>query len=76
MIKYCIRGWTRWLISIIPAIKKEEIGRITVHGQSRQKVSRTPISINNLSVIAYATHPRYTGDVNRKITSRMAWPKT
>jgi hypothetical protein len=37
---------------VIPAIWEVEIGRITVQGQPRQKVSETPlISINKLSIL-------------------------
>jgi hypothetical protein len=32
-----------WLIPIIPATLKVEIGRIVVQGQPRQKVIKTPL---------------------------------
>jgi hypothetical protein len=37
-----------WCTAIIPDTWKVEIGRISVWGQSRQKVTDTPISRNNL----------------------------
>jgi hypothetical protein len=35
-------GWARWLVSIITASQESEMGRITVQGQPRKKVSKTP----------------------------------
>jgi hypothetical protein len=43
-------GQARWLTSVITAILDVKIGRITVPGQSGQKVY--PISINNLGIMA------------------------
>jgi hypothetical protein len=39
------------------ATKKGDIERITVPGQSRQKVSESPISTNKLDMVANACHP-------------------
>jgi hypothetical protein len=35
-------GQVKWLATVIPATQKAEIRRITVQGQPRQKVTKTP----------------------------------
>jgi hypothetical protein len=34
-------SWARWYHSVIPATQEAEIGRVTVRGQSRQKLLET-----------------------------------
>jgi hypothetical protein len=36
-------SWVQWFVPIIPASWEAEIRRITVQGQPRKKVSKTPI---------------------------------
>jgi hypothetical protein len=52
---------------IILAARKVEITRITVLGQSGQKISETSISTNKLGIVAHACHPNYEGRLNRRI---------
>jgi hypothetical protein len=54
-------GWMKWLTSVIPAIREAEIQRITVWGQSEQKVSETQFQPKQLGVVAHACHPNYMG---------------
>jgi hypothetical protein len=51
-----------WLTSVIPATKETEIGRITVQGQPRQKVSKTP----SQQEMGCACNPGYVGGISRK----------
>jgi hypothetical protein len=41
-----------WLRSVIPTIQGVKMGRIATQSQPGQKVSKTPISINQPSMIA------------------------
>jgi hypothetical protein len=46
----------RWLIPVIPVTQEVEIEKTNVQGQSRQKVSETPISINKLGMVICTCH--------------------
>jgi hypothetical protein len=46
----------RWLTSVIPAAQKVEISRISVQGQPRKKVSKTPSQPIKLSSQLYGRH--------------------
>jgi hypothetical protein len=53
-LKY--KDWVRWLTPVI-LDNEEKIQRIAVPGQPRQKVSKTPISINTPVMVAHACIP-------------------
>jgi hypothetical protein len=57
----------QWLIPVIPTTQEAEIGRITVQGQPRQKVSETPIPIKKSGVVLGACNPSYIEGINRRI---------
>jgi hypothetical protein len=57
----------RWSTSVIPASWKVEIRRISVQGQPRQKVSKTPISTNKLGVVVCVYDPSCARDKGRWI---------
>jgi hypothetical protein len=42
-----------------------------VHSQPREKISKTPISINNpgMAVLVYACNVRFVGGIGRRIMS-------
>jgi hypothetical protein len=51
----------------ILATQEEEVGRILVQGQPRQKVQETLISTNKkLGTEAHACHPSYEGGIERR----------
>jgi hypothetical protein len=52
-------SWAWWLMPAIPATRKTKIRRIMVQGPSGQKVSKIPISINNLSMMVCACDSRH-----------------
>jgi hypothetical protein len=60
----------QWYTPIISATLEVKIGRIVVQGLPGQKVSKIPISTNNLGMFAHACQPSYMGGINRKITDQ------
>jgi hypothetical protein len=55
-------------MSIIPDTLEVEIRRTTVQSQPEKKVSKTPISINKLNVVAVPVVPAMWEVVGRSIT--------
>jgi hypothetical protein len=48
-------------LPVIPATQEEEIRRLTVAGQPRQKVYKIPMSTNKIGVVGHACNPSYIG---------------
>jgi hypothetical protein len=56
----------QWLTSVIPATEEVAIRKIKVWGQTRQKVSETPISTNKPGVVAHILNSNYEGGQQSK----------
>jgi hypothetical protein len=52
------------------------MGRNTIRGQPRQKVSKTPTSTNKLGVVVYTCLPSYTVGINKGLAIQAMWRKT
>jgi hypothetical protein len=63
-------GPDMWFTSTILASPVMEIGRITIQGQSRQKVSKTSISTNKLSMVVHICNASYVGGIARRSIMR------
>jgi hypothetical protein len=61
--------------SIIPATPKEEIRKITVQSQPRQKVSEAPISTTKSGMMVKTCNPSYVVGTCKRITVQ-GWPGT
>jgi hypothetical protein len=55
-----------WLKPVIPATQEVEIERIMVWCQSRQKVSKTPLSTNKYGMVVHACNPSFLGGIGRR----------
>jgi hypothetical protein len=62
-----------WLTPVILATQEVEIRRITVPGQPRQKVRKTPMSTNKTGVLVHACNPSYDEGISKRIVVQ-GWP--
>jgi hypothetical protein len=66
------KGQALWLMTVIPAIKEAGIKRIMLWGHLRQKNYWEPVLTNKLGVVVCTCHPRYVGDLNRRISVQVS----
>jgi hypothetical protein len=52
-----IVGQAWWLTAIIPVTQEVKVGRISVRGQSRQKINKNPVSTIKLGVLICTCDP-------------------
>jgi hypothetical protein len=58
MVAHACKSWL---------LRRQEVRRVEVVGQSGQKVSETPPQQTKLGMVVHTHHPSYVGGVNRRI---------
>jgi hypothetical protein len=60
-------SWVQWLMTVIETAWEAGTERITVQGQTSQKVSKTPISTNKSGLVVHFCNPSCVRGIRKKI---------